>query len=258
MKFDVFISYRNLNPDVQIARNIYRLLKELGVRTFFSEESLAEVGKGHFGKTIELALESATVLVLVASTLENLESPFVQAEWDCYLNDIRSGHKDGELFLVNGGSIKAGQLPLWLRRHQMFEIAETDHLVQFIKKAVPRALGLKDVIKYAFHSKNPQKNEDKIYLVTVHNPNGNGFNVTAHWGPRSAKRLNSQVKATNLEDENEAATIVTELSKRKIASGYQKASFSKILTKEARATLESSLGIALPLKPKKSKSVAGR
>lgn len=87
MKYDVFISFKNSGKDgkptadAAAARKVYEALKAKGIKVFFSEESLAEAGRGHFGGAIEDALESARVLVLVASCPEHIKSRWVEMEW---------------------------------------------------------------------------------------------------------------------------------------------------------------------------------
>ena len=88
MTYDVFISFKNsgkdgaATPDAAAARKVYEALKSHGIKTFFSEESLAEEGRGHFSKSIEKALESAKVLILVACLLNHwLASKPTYAMW---------------------------------------------------------------------------------------------------------------------------------------------------------------------------------
>lgn len=249
MSYDVFISFKNsgkdgkATPDAIAARGVYDALKSAGMKVFFSEESLAEVGKGHFGKSIETALESARVLILVASCREHIESSWVETEWDSFLQNIRSGHKQGELFIFNCGDLKPADLPLFLRRQQMFAQNSMGKLLQFVASAVPTLPTLGDFIQVALHCLRPEKNEDKVYLVTVHpGTSASTCHVTAHWGARSAKRLSSQMKAINVS--KEAATTEVEKAKQeKLRGGYLPAAYSKLLTDEARSHLSASLGL---------------
>jgi hypothetical protein len=174
MSYDVFISFKNsgkdgkATPDAKAARSVYEALKAEKIKVFFSEESLAEVGKGQFGKSIETALESSKVLILVASSREHIESPWVEAEWDSFLQTVRSGHKEGELFIFNCGNLNPGELPLFLRRQQMFTKDSMNKLIQFVSSAVPNEPTLKDFVHVSLHCYRPENNEDKVYLVTVH------------------------------------------------------------------------------------------
>jgi hypothetical protein len=249
MSYDVFISFKNsgkdgkATPDATAARGVYNALKSAGMKVFFSEESLAEVGKGQFGKSIETALESARVLILVASCREHIESPWVETEWDSFLQTVRSGHKQGELFIFNCGDLKPADLPLFLRRQQMFAQNSMEKLLQFVSSAVPTLPTLGDFIQVALHCLRPEKNEDKVYLVTVHpGTTASTCHVTAHWGARSAKRLSSQMKAINV-SKAVAATEVEKAKQEKLKGGYLPAAYAKLLTDEARSHLSASLGL---------------
>ena len=250
MSYDVFISFKNsgkdgkVTPDAQAARSVYEALKAEKIKAFFSEESLAEVGKGQFGKSIETALESSKVLILVASCREHIESPWVEAEWDSFLQTVRSGHKEGELFIFNCGELNPGELPLFLRRQQMFAKDSMSKLVQFVASAVPNEPTLKDFVYVSLHCYRPENNEDKVYLVTVHPGHSAGmFHVTAHWGARSAKRLSSQLKAINVTKEAANAEVV-KAKQEKVKGGYLPAPLSKVLSDEARSHLAASMGVS--------------
>jgi len=249
--YQVFISFKNAcaegrpTPDAAVARKVYEALRAAEVRVFFSEESLAETGRGEYAKSIEDALESAAVLVLVGSCREYIESRWVSAEWDAFLEENRTGRKQGELFIINCGALKPSNLPLFLRKHQMFNADDfgLGRLVQFVRRKLPQPVTLDDRIRLSLHCRNPKKNEDKIYLITAHSPNGAGMNVTAHWGPREAKRLASQLKAMNLQADSEVQSIVETLKKEKLSAGYRPVPHAKLLTREARAFLEATLGL---------------
>jgi predicted DNA-binding WGR domain protein len=249
MAYDVFISFKNsgkdgtTTPDAVAARKVYASLKSQGIRTFFSEESLAEEGRGHFGRAIEKALESARVLILVASCREHIESQWVEVEWDSFAQDILSGNKKGELFIYNCGALKPRDLPLFLRRQQMFPEAGLDKLIQFVSNAIRSTPRLDSYIQLTLHCSQPEKHEDKIYLLTLQPGAAAGsFNVTAHWGARSAKRLNSQVKAVNASAE-QAKTEIEKAQQEKLRAGYSPADHANLLSDEARLFLSASLGL---------------
>ena len=258
MSYDVFISFKNsgkdgkATPDAQAARSVYEALKAEKIKVFFSEASLAEVGKGQFGKSIENALESSKVLILVASSREHIESPWVEAEWDSFLQAVRSGHKKGELFILNCGNLNPGELPLFLQRQQMFAKDSMNKLVEFVASAVPNEPTLKGFVKVSLHCYRPENNEDKVYLVTVHPGNSAGmFHVTAHWGARSAKRLSSQLKAINVTKEAANAAVV-KAKQEKVKAGYLPAPLPKVLSEEARSHLAASMGVSAS-EPSKAK-----
>ncbi len=245
MSYDVFISFKNsgkdgkATPDAAAARGIYDALKGAGMKVFFSEESLAEEGKGKFGDLIETALDSARVLILVASCLDHIESPWVKREWASFLEPPERG----ELFIFNCGDFKPTDLPLFLRRHQMFAQSSMEKLLQFVARAVPSLPTLGDFIQVALHCFRPEKNEDKVYLVTVHpGTMASTCHVMAHWGARAAKRLSSQMKAPNVSKEV-AISEVEKAKQEKLRVGYMPAAYAKLLTDEARSHLSASLGL---------------
>ena len=249
MAHDVFISFKNsgkdgaATPDAALARKVYEALKGIGLKVFFSEESLAETGQGNFSKSIEAALESARILVLVASCREHIESRWVEAEWDSFLQDVRSGNKQGELFIVSCGKLSPGDLPLFLRRQQMFTADGLDKLVTFVGNALPAPRSLRDFVRASLHCFHPEKDEDKVYLLTVHPGNDPDFHhVTAYWGARTAKRLSSQMKAVNV-SADAAKLEVKKAKDEKLRSGYVSTPFAKILTGEARLHLSAALGL---------------
>lgn len=265
MRYDVFISFKKttaskgLTPEAIVAEKLYRLLREKRISVFYSEKSLAECGAGQFTRTIEKALDDSKILILVGSCRENIESQWVEAEWDSFLNDIRSGHKTGELFILNCGEMNSSDLPLFLRRQQMFKESEVEKLVQFVENALPKSPTLKDLVVCSLHCYRPERNEDKVYLWTVHaGVNGSGFIVTAFWGARNAKRLNSQVKKTHFANHQEASNFVQSEIPKKLtnSAGYKIKSLSRLLTPEAQSLLCATLGLdASPKKlRKKSKS----
>ena len=265
MQYDVFISFKNSGkngkqtPDAGAARKVHAALKERGIGTFFSEESLAEKGSGHFSKAIEAALDSARVLVLVASCREHIESRWVEAEWDSFLQDVRSGNKEGELFILNCGDLKPTDLPLFLRRQQMFKEAELDKMLSFISSAMVPQATLNDLIELTLHCYRPEKNEDKVYLMTVQQgASAATRNVVAHWGARSSKRLNSQVKAVNV-SADDAAKELEKARQEKLRGGYAPASHVNLLTTEAWSFLAASLSVAdSPPRAKPAKAIAGK
>jgi len=255
MKHDVFISFKNSGkdglptPDSLHARAVYDALLAAGVKVFFSEESLAEEGRGNFSTSIEMALESARILILVASCREHIESRWVKTEWGSFLDDLRSGNKQGEMFIVNCGNLSLTGLPLFLRSWQMFSANDLNKLVKFVSHAVPPRNSLRDFIKASLHCLQPEKEEDKVYLLTVH-PSGNedNYHVTAYWGARTAKRLKSQIKAVDVSAS--AAQLEMEKAKReKLRCGYVETSFEKILTREAQLNMSAVVGLhAAPAK----------
>jgi len=253
-QYDAFISFKHsgrgggLTPDADAARAVYDALTAAGVRTFFSPECLKHHGQGRFARSIETALESAKFLVLVASCREHIESRWVETEWDAFINDVRSGQKpDGDLVILNCGDLAPTALPLFLRRHSMFQREDLDALVQVVRRGCAKAPGLGDVIQASLHCFNPKDNKDKIYIVTAHSPGGSDYVIKTHWGPREAKRLASMVKKTGVGDADIRKivhAIATE--KTRSAEGYEPKPWRSLLTIEAMRAMAAELAVEMP------------
>lgn len=90
--YDVFISYKRTTADgsrtidSQLAMKLYLYLKEKGIRAFFAEETLRNVGGEKYEPYIFAALNSARVMVLVGSSRENVEATWVKNEWRRFLH----------------------------------------------------------------------------------------------------------------------------------------------------------------------------
>ena len=90
-KFDVFISHSS--RDAGLAHEVYEFLVAQGKNVFLSEVSLQALGGSDYMKAIDAALDQSRHLVLVATSVENLTSGWVEAEWRVFINEIRSGRK---------------------------------------------------------------------------------------------------------------------------------------------------------------------
>ncbi len=265
-QYDAFISFKHsgreggLTADADAARAVYDALTAAGVRTFFSPECLKHHGKGRFARSIEAALESAKFLVLVASCREHIDSPWVETEWDTFINDVRSGHKpEGDLVILNCGDLVPAKLPLFLRRHNMFRREEIDALVHVVRSGCAKAPGLGDVIQASLHCLDPVGNKDKIYIVTAHSPGGSDYVIKTHWGPRDAKRLASMVKKTGVGDAD-IRKIVNAIAAEKTrgAGGYKRKPWKSLLTNEAMRAMAAELAVELPKACRPDKAPADR
>jgi len=138
---DVFISFKNKDSDgksthdAKMASDLYEFLKARDVRVFMSNVSLQELGTSKFKEAIDAALDAATVLIVVATSAENVKSKWVKYEWDSFWQDILAKVKpDGQVFTyLNGVSPK--ELPISLRHVQSFEegdegLAQLHHFIK--------------------------------------------------------------------------------------------------------------------------------
>jgi TPR repeat protein len=144
MSNDVFISCKNLDEhgvqtrDAELAAEVYDFLTRKGLSVFLSTFTLEQLGVSDYTREIDLALESATVLLAIGTSADHLNSKWVRYEWDSFANDIRTGIKsNGRIFTyVEGMAITA--LPRALRQTQTFEHRKgsLERLYNFINKAL--------------------------------------------------------------------------------------------------------------------------
>lgn len=93
-EYDVFISFKstdeNGNPtkDRQIARRIYDELNNRGIKTFFSEVTLKSRLGEDFEPIIYKALYSCKFFILVATSVENMNSAWVKNEWSRFRDRV--------------------------------------------------------------------------------------------------------------------------------------------------------------------------
>jgi len=147
-RFDVFISCHMTDDDNRptrdrlLAKKVYDFLTSRGILSFFAEESIKKMGKTEFKNVIDKVLDHVPVLVVVATSAENIESKWVRYEWDSFYNDILSGVKKGTLMsYLDGVDLKA--LPRTLRQCQA--IQHTDSSLQILFTHISGALGIKQV-----------------------------------------------------------------------------------------------------------------
>jgi hypothetical protein len=120
--FDVFLCHKS--ADVQPAQEIYELLTQAGYRPFLSEHSLAQAGSTEYMKTIDAAVALARHLVLVCSSKENAESPWVESEWRNFESMRRQGKKSGNIVPFLCGEMQAADVPEALSRYQVVRKAD--------------------------------------------------------------------------------------------------------------------------------------
>lgn len=99
----------------------------MGIPAFLAEISLPQLGSCDYMKEIDKALEAAKHMVVVGTSLENVMSGWVEAEWRLFINEKRSGRKSGNIVTVINGGLTAAQLPMSLRYFEVLDL-KTDNL----------------------------------------------------------------------------------------------------------------------------------
>ncbi|MBQ9790989.1 MAG: TIR domain-containing protein [Clostridia bacterium] len=98
--YDIFISYKSSDKngdkteDSVIARQIYDELSKSGYRVFFAEKTLEDKVGSEYEPIIFKALHTSKIFLLVGTSKENIESPWVRNEWSRFIERIRFGHNE--------------------------------------------------------------------------------------------------------------------------------------------------------------------
>ncbi len=115
-KIDVFISRKS--ADAKFAKEIYDYLIEHELIVFDSDHTLKEIGNADYTQAINEALAVATHMIVVGSSIENIKSSWVEAEWLFFLNRKRSGKTSGNLFTVITKDINLEDIPPSLANYE--------------------------------------------------------------------------------------------------------------------------------------------
>lgn len=148
MSYQVFISFKNLDEngvqtrDGVLADEVYHFLTSHGIKVFFSDVTLEKGGESDYSRAINEALDSATILVAVGTSFENLDSHWVRYEWDSFFNEIRSKRKPNGKIFTYVEDLAISKLPFALRQTQVFhhnKPGSREQLYNFICNALLKA-----------------------------------------------------------------------------------------------------------------------
>ena len=84
---------------------------------------MAQLGNADYRREIDRALDEAEHMVLVTTSLEHVESRWVESEWGMFINEKRSGRKRGNLITMVPKGLGPAGLPLGLRHFQALEFS---------------------------------------------------------------------------------------------------------------------------------------
>lgn len=147
MNAEVFISFKNSDAfgqptqDRNVAGALYEELSARGIPTFQSNYSLLALGESAYKKSIDSALDATKVLVVVASSLEYLNSEWVKYEWEGFHHDILSGTNPGAQIIPYFGAFSHEETPRSLRNFETFhigtnQVSEVADFVQSVLKKI--------------------------------------------------------------------------------------------------------------------------
>lgn len=132
INLDVFICSKS--EDYNHAQRVYSHLVKSGLVCFLSEESLPRLGNSDYRREIDKALDKTMHMVVVTTSVSNVKSAWVEAEWGFFINEKRSGRKKGNLITVLVGDIGPADLPPSLRYYEVVYLDEEglDRLCQYL------------------------------------------------------------------------------------------------------------------------------
>lgn len=130
--FDIFISFKNtddnghLTEDSKIAEMVYKEFCSRKLPAFYSNITLLKLGESVYKRSIDNALDSAKILILIGTDLKHIQSRWIKYEWESFHTDILNGIKrDGEIITYTQ-NINAHSLPRPLRSYQNCSISTMD------------------------------------------------------------------------------------------------------------------------------------
>ncbi len=119
-KYDVFISSKS--EDYSLAEKICDFLTSNGLSVFIASRELQRIGIAQYAKAIDEILDNSVHMIVVASSLKNIQSKWVEYEWSLFSNDLKSGYRNGNLMTVLSDDVELKSLPGSLRHQQSFNI----------------------------------------------------------------------------------------------------------------------------------------
>jgi hypothetical protein len=117
----VFISCSS--KDYLHANLLYDFLIEHRFQVFFSNKTLPRLGNSDYRRAIDNALEEARHMIIVTSCRNNVNSSWVEAEWGLFINELRSGNKQGNLLTMFVPPMTIKELPASLRNYTAIEFS---------------------------------------------------------------------------------------------------------------------------------------
>lgn len=146
--FDVFISYKSKNQnntsteDAMIAMELYDELVKNKFKVFMSDVTLKKRISEEYEPIIYSALYSSKIFILVATSKENVNSPWVKNEWSRFIDRIKNPIEevDKNSFICVYKSMNPNDMPRILNR-QIQSVDATDllfkrQILEYIKKTI--------------------------------------------------------------------------------------------------------------------------
>ena len=141
-KYSVFISFKNTfdgkpTVDADIAKKLYDTLTKKGVATFYSNDTIKNLGASEYKQVINDALDSSAVLILIGSRLEHIKkdtAQWVHYEWGNFHSECMYSNGSKILVPYLSDTIARKDKPFELREIQTFTLEKdsVDDVVEFV------------------------------------------------------------------------------------------------------------------------------
>ncbi len=128
--YDIFICYKQNEDDSKTptkesvwARDMYYQLIGNGYKVFYAEQSLADK-EGEYEANIYSALNSARVMLILASSLEHVNATWVKNEWSRFVKLAKENQSKSFKVILSG--FEPELLPVALRSQQVIRKGDID------------------------------------------------------------------------------------------------------------------------------------
>jgi len=125
--YDIFICYKktdnegNLTNEFEKAKNIYKILKEMGFKVFFADESINKQAVREWEPNIYYALYTAKAMLVLCSKNEYIDSQWVKNEWKRFISIKTNDANRAPIIPIVCDDFKASELPNALAKYQALE-----------------------------------------------------------------------------------------------------------------------------------------
>ncbi len=190
--YDVFISYKQHKggsytaetEESEWADKVYDILLRNKLRAFIDKKSLR--GNAGWEPHIYSALQSAKIMVVISSSLENINSPWVKNEWKRFIAFSKTDASKVIAVACPKSKVAPEKLPEEaMRKVQMVDVDEKgwhDEILQRAKSACgEKLISIPDLFEEAYTAIKKKKfgvAKAKFKLITERNPR----NAKAYWG----------------------------------------------------------------------------
>ena len=145
--YDVFISFKKTDsygyktPDAEIAHTLYKALTAAGLKVFFSDVTLTEIGSSDYQMDIDNAIRNSKTMVLVLTNGKYAEEPWIAHEWRNFYELFLRKERSAPNLYTFVKNVDVAKLPLTLSGCQSISYKDgTATVVNTILGALQRPL----------------------------------------------------------------------------------------------------------------------